>query len=775
MGITTGWKRAVALLLLSAAIPALAGGERDVLPVPHPPFTGTIAENALDARPSFLQRVEAPAGAPNILVFMSDDTGFAMPGTFGGAVPTPNLDKLARAGQRYNRFHTTGICSPSRAALLTGRNHHNVGNGYLSDMSGGFPGYRGFISPETATIAQTLRLNGYSTAMFGKHHNIPPGEEGDAGPFDNWPTGLGFEYFYGFVHGDTDQFSPNLYRGTNRVDPDEGGGALLDKRLADDIIRWVHNQKAAAPDKPFFIYYAPGSTHAPHQAPAEYITKFKGRFDQGWDRMREDIFREQLKMGIVPAGTTLTPRPPEIPAWSSLSPEQKAFAARAMEVAAAQLAYQDAQIGRVLDELQRMGQLENTLVILVQGDNGASAEVGLPGSINEMGVLINRIEESPQWLASNIERMGGPETYPTYPAGWAWAMNTPFRWTKQYASMLGGIRNGMIMSWPARQKTRGSICSEFGHLVDIAPTALAAAGVKTPTSVYGVQQKPLDGQNLLPSLSRCTPDRPRTQYFELGGKIGFYHDGWFATNDDGRLPWQRIGPKGERPETEWRLYDLRKDFSQSRNIAAAHPAKMQELVSLWQDAAEKNGVFPIDYRFISARMPMRPSPHKKLDFWGKNVSITLPKGPAFVGRSFTLGAQVRLDKAEASGAVIAAGSRFGGWSLYLDKGRPAFTYAGSTNPGEILQLIATDPLPAGETMLGVRFVTEGLGKPGMLKLLANESVIAEGRVPRTLFGTAGLGETLDVGRDLGVTVVDYVTRRGELEGDVPHAAITFDD
>ncbi|WP_254515771.1 arylsulfatase [Novosphingobium sp. G106] len=531
------------VLAWASSIEVHAQSERSVLPVPPSPFSGVIADNILDSTPSPQVPVRAPHGAPNVLLFMSDDVGFAMSSAFGGPVPTPNFERLAAQGQRYNRFHTTGVCSPSRAALLTGRNHHNVGMGHVSDLASGYPGYTGRITPEAATIAQVLKLNGYSTAMFGKHHNVPPGEDPGAGPFDNWPTGLGFEYFYGFITADSDQYDPHLYRGTNRVDPDEGKGALLDKRLATDALSWLHNHEAVASDKPFFIYYAPGSTHVPHQAPPEYIARFKGKFDQGWDRMREETWRRQLVAGLIPKGTKLTPRPDPIPAWDSLSAGEKAFAARSMEVAAAQLVYQDEQFGRVLNELQRMGKLDNTLVTLIIGDNGASMEAGPKGTVNETYSMTGGVE-STEWLVSNTDKLGGPMVYGNYPVGWAWAMDTPLRWGKMYTSVLGAVRNGMVMSWKGHVSRPGAICGQFGHLIDIAPTILEAAHLPAPRSVYGVAQKPMDGQSLLPSLATCDVAHPRTQYFEVGGKIGLYHDGWFLSGDDGRLTWENLPRRG---------------------------------------------------------------------------------------------------------------------------------------------------------------------------------------------------------------------------------------
>lgn len=770
----SGWKSGIAAMALLAGMQAHAQ-TRTVLPVPAPPFTGKIAENIMDSTPASRQPVRAPQGAPNVLLFMSDDVGFSMSSAFGGPVPTPNFERLAANGQRYNRFHTTGICSPSRAALLTGRNHHNAGNGYLSDIPTGFPGYAGRMSPETATIAQILRLNGYNTAMFGKDHNVPKDEQSAAGPFDNWPTGRGFEYFYGFIAGDNDQYAPILTRGTNRVDPDEGEGDMLDKRLADDIIRYVHNQKAAAPDKPFFVYYAPGSTHAPHQAPPEYIARFKGRFDQGWDKMREETFRRQLSMGIIPKGTELTPRPAEIPAWDTLSPQQKAFAARTMEVAAAQLVYQDEQFGRVIDELQRMGVLDNTMVSVIQGDNGASAEAGPEGTINEMQT-VGRHNESPEWLASNIDKLGGPMTYESYPAGWAWAMDTPFRWTKQVASMLGGIRNGMILSWKGHVAKPGAVCSQFSHLVDLAPTILEAAKLPAPETVYGVRQKPMDGQSLMSSLTTCDPRRARTQYFEIGGKVGLYQNGWFASMDDGRVPWNAIPPGGPRPQVQWTLYNLDRDFSQSTDLSAKYPDKMQAMIALWGEQARRNNVYPLDHRFGAGRvggMGALGGGTKHFDFWGKDISLPAVGQPFLVGNSFTIDTDLVLDKADASGVVIALGSHFGGWSLYLDHGKPSFVFARSTKPDEVTHVTATQTLPRGNVPLRMTFSSQGFGKSADVTLSSGGTHLASVHLPVNFLMPAGNGETLDIGRDLGVTVTDYATPHGALEGDIRHVGINF--
>jgi arylsulfatase A-like enzyme len=773
------FKLACAVLAL-LPVNQIMAQDRTILPVPPAPFAGTIAESVAQSKADPQRPISAPDGAPNVLLFMSDDVGFAMSSTFGGPVPTPNFDRLAAQGQRYNRFHTTGICSPSRAALLTGRNHHNAGVGYLSDLPVGFPGYGGKILPETATIAQVLKLNGYNTAMFGKHHNVTITERSEAGPFDTWPTGLGFEYFYGFVGGDSDQYTPNLYRGTSRVNPDEAkvpnGLPMLEKRLADDMIRWVHNQKASAPDKPFLVYWAPGSTHAPHQAPPEYITRFKGQFDGGWDKAREDSFRRQRAAGIIPKSTKLTARPDAIPAWDTLDAKQKAFAARSMEVAAAQLAYEDEQFGRVLDELERMGLLGNTLISLVAGDNGASGEAGPEGTINELR-SIQTHDEDQAWLHANTERLGSPATYGNYPVGWAWAMNTPLRWTKQFGSMLGGIRNGMILSYPGHVAKPGATCGAFGHLNDLVPTILEAAGLPAPTSVLGVAQKPMDGQSLLGSLSNCDADKPRTQYFEIGGKMGLYHNGWFLSGDDGRPAWQMAASEKDAPKVQWTLYDLTKDFSQSTDLSLKNPQQLRLMLDLWQQEATRNNVFPLDARRPTERADrsILGKPRKHYDYWGKDVSIPASAtAPFLAARNFTLEADLILDKAGASGAIIAWGSRFGGWSLYLDEGRPAFTWAKSTDPKEMALVQSTTALPQGATKLRLRFTTAGPGKGAEVVLSADGRELALGLLPSNYLSPAGGGETLDIGRDIGATVVDYKTPHGAIEGDVPHVVIDFD-
>ncbi len=752
---------------------ALAQTDRSALPISPPAFAGVIAETKSESREAPAFSVSAPEGSPNVLVVMSDDQGFSMSSTFGGPVPTPNFERLAAGGVRYNRFHTVGICSPTRASLLTGRNHHRVGTGFLTDLSVQYPGYNGHFPASTASIAQTLRLNGYSTAMIGKHHNVPPGERSIAGPFDMWPTGLGFEHFFGFIGGDTDQFTPTLFRGTEVERGADDASDMLDRRMATDAITWIHNQKAAAPDKPFFIYYAPGSTHAPHQAPREYIDRFKGEFDQGWDKVREETWRRQLRMGVIPQGTALTPRPAEIPAWASLSAEQKTFAARSMEAAAGMLVYQDEQLGRVLDELGRMGILDNTLVVAIQGDNGAAAEAGPRGTLNHIGHMSNGISEDDAWLTRNTDKLGGPEIYGTYPAGWAWAMAAPLRWTKEYASRLGGIRNAMIMSWPGHMTKPGSVCAEFGHVVDIAPTILEAAHLPAPQRVYGVGQQPYDGVSLLGSLTNCQAGRPRTQYFEVAGKIGFFQNGWFLSQDDHRTPWIHSPPGGvDVMKLPWELYDLDKDFSQSKNVASRYPEKVAAMAEAWRKVAQENSVYPIDHNFFRVSANASSKKWNTVDYWGSGISVAASDMP-FAGKSFELTADVGF-KTTDSGPIFAVGSKFGGWSLYLENGRPNFVYAFSTRTEDITKISAPSPLSGEKRRLRLRFRSEGIGKAATVSLFDGDTELGKARIPQTILIHVPSDEMIDVGQDSGTAVTSYKSANGRFEGTIDRVSVTFE-
>jgi arylsulfatase len=737
------------------------------LPKIPPPFDGRIGRTYKESQPHYPAPVSAPEGAPNILLILTDDVGFAASSTFGGPVPTPNLDELAATGLRYTRFHSTAMCSPTRAAMLTGRNHHMVGSGIITDMATGYPGYSGIIPRSAATIGRILTGNGYNTAFFGKHHNVPGHQASAAGPFDLWPTGLGFEYFYGFLGGDADQFRPNLYRGTHPVDLPADGEYILDRDLADDMIRWLRNQDAAAPQKPFMAWFSPGTAHAPHQAPREWIRKFQGRFSQGWDRMREEIFARQKSIGLIPPDAVLTPRPGLLEAWDSLSPGRKRVNERFMEVFAATLAYQDEQIGRIFSELKRMGEFDNTLIVFVQGDNGASAEGAEHGTLNELGSLVNEIEEPLDYLLDMLEEMGGPLSYQTYPTAWAWALDTPFQWTKTVGSHLGGTRNGMVVSWPNGIASAGEIRSQFHHVTDILPTVLEAAGVAAPEVVDGVRQQRMDGVSMLYSFDDASaPDRRNSQYFELFGNRAIYADGWMAGTTPKVPPWTWDDPSGSPEDSyDWELYHLARDYSQGRNLAADMPGKLAEMQALFWAEAERNNVLPLDDR----RSPMRVVDRYlanwgKRDtyvYWGSGVSVPFAAAPPLFARDFTITATVTL-KERTSGVLLGFGSWFGGWSFYLDHGVPTVHHAFNQRPGDRTEIRAKDPVPAGHAILQARFRYDGggIGKGGEMEILVDGQVVATGRIERTITVVAGLGETFDIGADRGVPVAS--NRAGQL-------------
>jgi arylsulfatase len=761
-----------AALALRAPAAAAQGLDRTVLPIPQPPFAGQIGPTPAQSTPSWTAPVSAPAGAPNVLLVMTDDVGFGAASTFGGPVPTSNLDRLAARGLRYNNFHTTAICSASRAALLTGRNHHRVGYANLADIAEGYPGYDNHIPRSAATIARVLGGNGYSTAFFGKDHNVPREEASAAGPFDQWPTGLGFDYFYGFVGGDADQWQPRLFRGVTQVDDGaEKSGELLDKRLTDDALTWLHNQKAAAPDRPFFIYFAPGSTHAPHQAPPDWIARFHGKFDQGWDKLREETFARQKAMGLIPAETKLTPRPAQVPAWDTLSPKMKRVNARDMEVYAAQLAYEDAQFGRLIDELQRMGQLDNTLVIFIEGDNGASAEAGPQPMTNEIGRISNRLNETDAQLAAALPDVGGPKDYGNYSIGWSYALDTPFKWFKQVASHLGGMNNGMVLSWPAQIHEDGQMRTHFADLTDILPTILGAARVPMPARVDGADQMSLDGVSLAPTFADPNADNHHTQYFEIIGNQAIYHDGWIASTTPVYMPWDaKLLPPGADAPRQWELYDLRADFSQADDLAASRPDKLKAMLALWDEEARRNQVYPVDDR----PLPFHADPKqmaaslRRADFvyWGKDVSVTQDAAPILAARSFSVTATIEVPPGGANGVLLADGSWFGGWSFFLKDGRPVAVEAASQLPGDQFRIAAAEPVPPGPAVVTYAFTSDGgLFSGGRMQISVNGEPVAAGRIGRTISQVSGLGETLDTGRDTGAPVTAE-TGRGEFTGTI---------
>ncbi|MDW3682328.1 arylsulfatase [Cupriavidus sp. CV2] len=740
------------------------------LPKPTEPFKGVIAPNLSESKAVWPTLPEAPANAPNILLIMTDDVGFGVASTFGGPVPTPNLDRLAAHGLRYNNFHTTAMCSPTRAALLTGRNHHAVSMGALSELSMGFPGYYAEMPKSAATVARILGGNGYSTAFFGKHHNVPAWASTAAGPFDVWPTGLGFDYFFGFVAADTDQFRPKLFRGTSAVVmTDRPAGRMLDTDLADDAIRWIHNQKAAAPKKPFFAYFATGSGHAPQQAPADWIAKFRGAFDAGWDAVLEGTVARQKEAGLVPVEAKASARPRGIPEWNSLSKDEQRRYARYMEVFAAAIAYQDAEIGRLLDELDRMGERDNTLVMFIEGDNGASGEGGPEGSPNELARLVGEASRLTEAEKNDIDRLGGPDSYEVYPAGWAWAMNAPFPFFKQIASHLGGTRNGMVASWPKQIKDVGQIRTQFEHVVDVAPTILEVAGVQVPDTVDGIPQQPFDGQSMAGTFTlAAAPELHKTQYFELLGNRAIYHDGWIASTTPERMPWENSAG-GPPDKYKWELYNLRQDFAQSNNLADKEPSRLKAMQELWEREARKNNVYPLRASLgalESARLRRPVTPRSSYVFWGPGVSLPWSTQPSLARGPFQITADIAVPASGGDGVVLATGSSFGGWSFFFDNGRLNVLYAASEAGVDQFRIAVAEPLPAGPATLVFKFVpdTNRTLTGGEMIVSVGDKTLAKGKIGRRALMPGGVSETFDIGRDTGVPVVRGMRNEGRFNG-----------
>ena len=723
-------------------------------------FFATVWSLPLAAAPPALQRT-APANAPNVVIVLLDDVGFGAASTFGGPAATPTLDALARQGLRYNRFHTTGICSPTRASLLTGRNPHATGIGAVMNSADARPGYSGFHGKDTATVAELLRQNGYSTAAFGKWHQTPDWEVSQSGPFDRWPTGEGFEKFYGFQGGETDQFEPTLYEGTTPVFRPPGEHYHLTQDLVDRSIRWLRAQQSVTPRKPFFLYLAPGATHAPIQVPGEYLARYRGQFDQGWDRLREEILARQKRLGVVPANTTLTPRPDGLPAWDSLPAAEKRFASRLMEAYAAFLAHTDEQVGRLVQELRDDGRFDDTLFVYIVGDNGASAEGSIDGSLNYMGRIQGLPEPAVARLAG-IDRIGGPDAYAHINAAWAWGMNAPFQWTKTVASHLGGTRNPLVITWPRRIRDQGGLRSQFGHVNDITPTILEAAGIALPAAVNGVAQRPLDGTSLVYTFDdAAAPEAHRTQYFEVFGHRAIYHDGWMASAFHTRLPWAVIGGP-ERPfeSDPWELYDLRSDFSQAVDLAAPEPGRLEALKALFLKEAEANQVLPLMGAQYGGRgLPDLAAGRKSVTYHEGTVGVPERAVPHLYNRSWSLLADV--DAQESSRGVIAAlGGNSAGWALYLDaQRRPTFTY-------RLFDLktvhLVSEPLPPGTNALRVDFEYEGPGyaKGGTLRLSVNGETAAREAIPATPPALFTIDETFDVGVDTGSAVGPYPADAG---------------
>ncbi|MCW2361755.1 MULTISPECIES: arylsulfatase [Sphingobium] len=630
----------------------------------------------------------APKGAPNVLLIMTDDVGFGSASTFGGLIPTPTFDALAKRGLRYNEFHTTAMCSPTRAALLTGRNAHAVASGSITNVAIDEPGYTSVMPKSAATIARVLRDNGYDTAFFGKNHNTPVWETGPMGPFDRWPNGMGFDYFYGFNAAASDQFRPELIENRNAIEPPKDGDYIFDKDMTNHLVDWLRVKWSQKPDNPFFVYLSPGTMHSPHQAPAEWIARFKGRFDMGWDVMRQQIFDRQKQSGTIPANAVLTPRPDAVPAWDSLSPEAKRTYAHQMEVAAAQLAYFDDQLGRVIREIEANGQLDNTMIIYLQGDNGASMD-SRRGAVQELQSLIG-IEPTEAELIETSDQNGTPHSYSNYNAGWAWAQNAPFPWGKQIASHLGGLRDGLVISWPQRIKATGQVRSQFHHVIDIAPTIYEAAGVVPPTEVDGVTQQPIDGVSMVYSFGNATaPSTRRAQYFEMLGNRSYYKDGWLASTTPPRAPFDRSTTPLDPSTFKWELYNLTQDYSQSRDLAAQHSQKLSELQKDFEEAARRYQVNPIQADLIgrvgAGKRPSLVDGRNQFTYYPGPTRYPQGTFPA-LGMDWTMRAAITTASTTAKGPIVIIGDEAGGGGLIMQDGRPTYLYNPSGREAERVRL-----------------------------------------------------------------------------------------
>ena len=738
--------------------PAAYPVDRRVLPIAEPKPPESTVLDARNAKPPTPFRVQAPQGAPNVLIILIDDMGFGQASSFGGPIQMPTLDRMAKGGLRYNRFHTTALCSPTRAALLSGRNHHVCNMGSITETATAFPGQTGKRPNSVAPLAEMLRLNGYSTAAFGKSHETAAWEVSPSGPTDRWPTRSGFDKFYGFIGGETNQWAPAIYEDMSRVELPKDPNYHFMTDMTNQAIKWISAQKALTPDKPFFTYFAPGATHAPHHAPKAWIEKYRGKFDQGWDKLREETLARQIALGVVPAGTKLAPKPEAIKDWDALSADEKKLFARQMEIFAGFGEYADHEIGRMIQALEDLGQMENTLIFYEVGDNGASAEGTMNGLYNE-STYFNGVPESVADILKHYDELGGPRSYPHYAAGWAVAGDAPFTWTKQVAGTLGGCRNPLVVHWPKGIKAAGEVRSQWHHVIDIAPTILEAAGLPEPTSVNGTVQTPIEGVSMLYSFAAAkAAGTHKTQYFEIFGNRGIYHDGWLAHTVH-RAAWEA---KPRRPllEDKWELYDIANDFSSARDLAGERPDKLKELQALFLKEAEKNYVLPLDDRSLertNAALVGRP------DLMAGRTSLTV--FPGMIGmtenvfiniknRSHSITADVTVPDAGADGVIISQAGRFGGWSLYLKDGKPTYTY---NYLGLSASKVASPkPLKAGKATIRFEFAYDGggLGKGGVGTLLVDGEKVAEARIERTQAFIFSADEGADVGQDGETPVTD---------------------
>ncbi len=734
------------------------------LPNPQPPFGGDINLSATDSKPYWPPQIVPPKGAPNILLIMTDDQGYGVSGTFGGVIPTPAMDRIANAGLRYTQFHSTALCSPTRAALITGRNHHSAGFGIISEQSTGYPGYDSVIGVENATIGEILKQNGYATSWFGKNHNTPSYQYSSAGPFDQWPTGMGFDYFYGFMGGETDQWTPYLFQNMTQVSPWIGKPDYnLTTDLADEAIAHMQRLNAAAPDKPFFVYYVPGGTHSPHQPTEEWIDQFKGKFDMGWNALRDQIFANQKRLGVIPENTQLTPWPDDLPKWDTLDAESKKLFARQAEVFAAYAAYTDHEIGRVVQAVEDMGKLDDTLIIYISGDNGTSAEGTLVGTPNQM-TAYNAILDIPvaeQMKAYDV--WGLAPTYPHMSVAWSWAFDTPFKWTKQIASHFGGTRQGMAIAWPAHIKDAGGIRSQFHHVIDIVPTILEATGIPAPVMVDGIAQKPIEGVSMAYTFDKenaKAPSMRTTQYFEMFANRAIYHDGWIATTTPPAAPWL-MGtvelPKDVVNGYKWELYNLTEDFSENNDLAAKMPDKLREMQEQFLVEATKYNVFPLDNSVLPRILAPRPSAtagRNVFTYSSEMAGLPVSDSPSILNKSYTITAEVEIPQGGAEGMIVTLGGRFGGYGLYLLKGKPTFLY--NFVDLERYRWEGQEALAPGKHTIVFDFKSDGpgFGKGGTGALKVDDKEVANTKVPHTIPFLMAIDETFDVGIDTRTPVDD---------------------
>lgn len=754
--------------------------DRTILPIQRPASTPITEVDARKATLPKLFSIKVPDGAPNVVIILIDDLGFGATSSFGGPISTPTLDELASEGLRFSSFHTTALCSPTRAALKSGRNHHVASMGFITEMATGFPGSTGQIPNSVAPLAEILRLNGFSTAAFGKWHETAAWETSVSGPYDRWPTHQGFDKFYGFLGGETNHWAPYIIDGVRAVEPPETPGYNFMTDITDQSIAWIRHQQAMTPDKPFFVYFAPGAVHAPHHVPQEWIDRWKGKFDEGWDVMRERTLARQIEAGVVPAGTVLAAKPEAIRDWASLSDDERRLFARQAEVFAAFAEYTDHEIGRMIKAIGDIGELDNTLVFYIAGDNGTSAEGGESGMFNEY-TYFNGVAEKVSDMLPLMDKWGGPETYPHMAAGWAVALNAPFMWTKQIASNFGGTRVGMVAHWPKGITSKGEIRTQFSHVIDIAPTILEAVGLPEPTVVNGTPQVPMDGTSLLYAFDDAkAAERHVTQYFEIAGNRAIYHDGWLAGTVH-KAPWE-AQPRATLEGDVWELYDVRSDFSLARDLAAENPQKLAEMQELFLEEARKNNVLPIDDR--SFERSTDPVGVGRPDLFAGRDSITLAGGmtgmleaafPNVKNRSITLEADIVVPEGGVNGTVIAQGGRFGGWSLYVKDGVPGYRY--NFLGLQSFDVSATETLAAGKASIRLEFAYDGggPGKGGTATLFVNGEKAAEGRIEHTQAAVFSADETADVGVDLGTAVVAEIGAgaASHFNGSIPRVMLSL--